>query len=210
MRAGDGNRTHVLSLGKPIEGASVTSGQAEKSSSTPFPLSRWYWLLAPACRGLLHEMHPNQPVARCYTQRGRFSAMQLEDSENSAVRGRWGLSEACATRGPNQAEKRWDRPGANEVGTKPPSSTAKIRRSEGCLSVRYWLRVRPSVAGPATLAMAKGTARARTVAALAPSLSGGRTLDPMRSRGVAPGCTDPLRQHRPRISMSLDRSLPAP
>ena len=42
---------------------------------SPFTRDRWYSLLAPDGRGVLHEMEANRCVARCCTEPGPFSAM---------------------------------------------------------------------------------------------------------------------------------------
>ena len=57
-------------LGKPWKESLVTWRKAQITSSIRFTLERWYSLLVPVCRGLLHEMGPNRSVARCCTEPG--------------------------------------------------------------------------------------------------------------------------------------------
>ena len=55
-RAGDGNRTRVLSLGSPSRGSPRPAEMRKSPAQPDFAPDRWYSLLAPVCRGLLHEM----------------------------------------------------------------------------------------------------------------------------------------------------------
>ena len=38
-------------------------------------MARWYSLLSPVCRGVLHEMDLNRPVARCCTEQERVHSL---------------------------------------------------------------------------------------------------------------------------------------
>jgi hypothetical protein len=51
-----------------------------KSSSALFARDRWYSLMTPVCRGMLHEMEANRSVARCCTEPGRSQLCELRST----------------------------------------------------------------------------------------------------------------------------------
>ena len=110
----------------------MTWRKAQITSSIRFTLERWYSLLVPVCRGLLHEMGPNRSVARCCTEPGLVLSHASCEPDPRVHGAAWGTYDFTA----------FARPFVHcavEMSRKP-------LRTEGCLGGR--IRSLVPVAGP--------------------------------------------------------------